>query len=1149
MKIFTLITLLLTITLNLFALQEREFYFIAKEERLGSISNNGIDKKGIYLRWDIVNGKLPSDIASITLERIENSTTKKLFSIPTNTNMSLAGIKTMLLKKERQRDLYKLIDGISRYDVGECTGANITNIAEKLQVCLLDEFWLLQTARSSFLVAQANNRAYLDEEYDATSTSITYRLKGINTTGDNSILLGEVIVKPNLTHMVLPAKNIQQLQESKCNDNKYALDDFRVGLSWNDGGSNQSELFVNSMMKSGYDLYFSSDKHMTKNQADAIDIRTLAQSVGHNADGEISLSSYKLKKINSALLTQAPYYEFQSRLKERGFKPGESYYYFLVAKDFTGNYGETANIKVTIPDLLPPPSPSRFRVIQKDTATLQTESTYHAELTFNSVSLVSYLEDHNNLRVCEIRNIAPNSRVHFVPKEESCDSDKGYDVNFNVANYYIYRFDVASQAAEFEDLDLDGYNDSDETESQQCNVASFPTTAKKYLVKVMQQSHEKRLSFVDMQVKKAKMYWYRVVSVTPSGIVSHMSSPVPVFISKRETLSRPKVSASYKKREIIKTNKSTIDIVVAEDKLSVSDKVILQFGGKSYTLPLSSGIATLTRELKGKLFERKPKGSLKVSFFKDVNLVLSDYYSVDDLFIFMPVYKEEIASDPIEPGGFLLPTLPGEGPKLLGYKISTVPKKMLLQESIVSIIGGESVPGGCIDLTFEKDFINLYKEKACLQTSLKIGNGRYMLEKDCNLRETKNICNESLNSEMVSVGVKFVLDNGTQTAESFINYAPLSLDTKEPSIPSISDLLLDKNSGTITVTLHSKLEHFSGVMVDVFKENSQEVFSQTFLQGVPLVIESIPFVEGESWCVKAKSIGSNTLLSQWSEPLCKEIEDANHPVTHLSWPNISNPLLETNYDLAVNYNNLTKQVSIRIAEENIPGTSNVYMQENLQEFSDVIAKDYVLSTAKRLQLEMIHEDSSGETLIKKIFIEKFFSSFILPKLAIAQRNVSQVNMLRFTFLDKDTQVVGAPLSIKKAEVLSYGDSKVTLSSSVFVSIQSNLTNRECIMTPLIDRITNYVVYRQELSPNPSVPAGKFVQVSPLIERSSCNENTYTYSNNLFFYTKNETQRVVLFIDRYPFEAEKRYRYIFLFFDKDGEPVSYSRTNPEVVGTH
>ena len=138
------------------------------------------------------------------------------------------------------------------------------------------------------------------------------------------------------------------------------------------------------------------------------------------------------------------------------------------------------------------------------------------------------------------------------------------------------------------------------------------------------------------------------------------------------------------------------------------------------------------------------------------------------------------------------------------------------------------------------------------------------------------------------------------------------------------------------------------------------------------------------------------------------------------------------------------------------------------------------------------------------------------------------------------------VSVKKANILSYTDSKVSVFSSALVSIRSTLTNRECILTPLIDKLTNYVVYRQELGSSPLTPASDFVQVSPLIERSTCTSDGYKFSNNLVSYTTDETLRIVKFIDRYPNEVSKRYRYLFLFFDADGEPQSYSLTNPNII---
>jgi hypothetical protein len=345
-------------------------------------------------------------------------------------------------------------------------------------------------------------------------------------------------------------------------------------------------------------------------------------------------------------------------------------------------------------------------------------------------------------------------------------------------------------------------------------------------------------------------------------------------------------------------------------------------------------------------------------------------------------------------------------------------------------------------------------------------------------------------------------------------------------------------------------------MLEFYKQNSDESYTKieqllgknNSQKSIKVSVENIDIAEGETWCVKAKTIGISNQLSEWSDAVCSDVKASSELIESLSWPRVNNRVKQVKYDLSASYNNFTKLVEITVASKDIAGTSVVSLESTNQEYSTIIARDFVLSSAKTLELEMIEEiaSTSEQISVKTITINKVFDYFVLPKLAVSSANIGRVNLLIFTFKDKDGNQVGESISVKKANILSYTDSKVSVFSSALVSIRSTLTNRECILTPLIDKLTNYVVYRQELGSSPLTPASDFVQVSPLIERSTCTSDGYKFSNNLVSYTTDETLRIVKFIDRYPNEVSKRYRYLFLFFDADGEPQSYSLTNPNII---
>jgi len=1139
MKTLQILIILLAVVLNLCASQDREFYLVAKEERLGSVSSYAKEQKGIYLRWDIIKDNFPKDIATFELYRVGSSGDELLTSMPAQVGMSSEAITKMFKNKDAQRDLYRVIESISINNTSECGGANIVNIGQKLGECLwANSFWGVLESRSNFHVAMARYRAYLDATYDKTLSSITYKLIGKNLTNSKSILLGKVDVKLSQTQLALGAVDFKQTRESSCNDNRYALDDFRVALSWQEGGANVSELFVNDIISTGYDLYYATDSTLDDTWAAGVDIRYLAQTVSHDGDGEISLSGSKLKKANIGALIKAPYYELQEYLNKRGFKPGESHYYFLVSKDFTGNYGKTAYAKVVIPDLLPPPAPSNIRVSEEDVESSLDSVNYQATLRFDTVNIANFVKSHKKMKVCSTELIDVNTRVHFVNKDESCDAQNGRIVNFNVAEYLIYRFDNAADASAFEDLDLDGYNDRNELEAQRCNILSFPTSSKKYLVKKVAQIQEKNISFSDRDVLRGKQYWYRVVSVTPSGVSSNMSAPISAYIPKRETLVMPKMSATYKQLEILVQNKSSINQLIAKDSAGVSDRVRFEFREGTFEMLLSGGVVDISTSLKTKQFTTRPNGVVKVTFFKDVDIVLSQYIEVNKLFIFNTINEKGVVK---------------------GYKISTMPRFVELHETLKTLISGDNVVGGCVDLEFDAAFIAEYKGKACYKSSLKIGNRRYFLEKDCELKTTKIICNDTLNNELVSVGVSFITDSGVQTPELYVNYVPVSLDSKVPDKPLLENVLFDKASGIVSLTVEPLVEKIPGVMIEVYKQGSSTVYTKLVellnddTQSIDTNVTGLTIAEGDTWCIKAKSIGFDNLLSEWSEPICHDIKTSEEIIDSLAWPTITNKVRRVVRDLNASYDFLAQSVTITLAKENIAGTSEVVTEVTQKEYSPVIAHDYVLSNVQNLTIQMVQEGRTkfDRKVLQTFTISKFFDDFLLPKNVINFDETGKTNLLIITMKDKNGISIGESIEIKNTGIIKENGVSVKdrPETTAFIAINSNLTNRACILMPLLDKYTNYVVYRQEVGTNPADSDGNFVQVSPLIERSTCGKDGLSFSKNLFTYSLNNVTRIVKFIDRYPFEIGEKYRYMFLFFDKNGEPQSYSLTNPDAVATH
>jgi len=327
-KFMTIMVLLILAIVNLYS-ADKQFYFIGKYGRLGSISNEANMQTGIYLRWDLIEGSLPSDIKKIKLIRVYDNRT--VLDVDSNDKMSAKQIGDMFQSVGSQRRLFEIINSISKNDNPQCTNANLGNIGTKVLSCLQDNYWSFLASRVNFDIARARYRAYIDNSFDKKRQYIDYILVGI-ANNQQQITLGKTRVELKPT-MVLSANDFKQVIESKCNDNRYGLDDYRVGLSWKNGGANSTEFFANGLMVSGYDLYYSTKpaKELDSTFPTTIDMIKIASTINHNSIGELNpktlRDNFNIAKANETLITigeknvdgEKPLYiESMQTLKDRG---------------------------------------------------------------------------------------------------------------------------------------------------------------------------------------------------------------------------------------------------------------------------------------------------------------------------------------------------------------------------------------------------------------------------------------------------------------------------------------------------------------------------------------------------------------------------------------------------------------------------------------------------------------------------------------------------------------------------------------------------------------------------------------------------------------------------------------------------------------
>ncbi len=1141
MKYIIKIVMILLLSMGYLSAKDRQFYFIGKYDRLGSLSSDASSKKGVYLRWDMIEGDLPSDIETLKLIRIYNDANTTLLSnIPAHNNMTADTIKNMYIQYGSERRLFETVDFISNNTNPDCTGANISNIGTKVAACLSDNYWAFLASRVNFDVARARYRAFLDLDVTENMVNVQYVLLGSNAT--QSMVLGKTTVNLQSTD-VLPAADFSQVFESKCNDGRYALDDYRVALRWKNGGD-RTNFFANGLMVSGYDIYYSTQT-VEKLPGDfaRTDIASLAASLPHNAKGNIDMTNHHLKKANDTLITlggqagedgKPIYVEKQADLKTRGFKPGEKRYYFLVPRDFTGNYGPTQSLVVEIPDKLPPPMPVNPRAV---------EQAGKFALMWDNLTLKNYAAHYEDvMKVCSTATYKTGDRVQFVDLDESCVEGRGITVNFNIAKYYIYRFDNIQDAASFTDSDLDGYADNIEEEmSSECNVDLFPKNKDlNRLVGVIENEGQEFNTFTDTNVDHSKVYWYRIVSATENDISSPLTAPVRAFMPKREVLPAPEITVEGRSYLIAELKSSTNEDVVASDLSDDQniDTVKVELNGIKYELLKDNNFFILTDEIRNRHFANVNTPA-SVYFYSNGEVLKHFDFMLTDVFT-MHLIKDDEENV---------------------YAISGTHHNVNLKTFVEQHVDGGSTYDKCLTIKYSDDYYQKLQQRGGhIETSMRIGLGRYHQSTEYSPQQETEICtDQAKKGDLISYRMIECLDNGICSQPVYINKILLD-DVTVPNTPTVIKLNINKDDLDANVAFVPQLEKVKGTMLLLY---NQKDVNRSYTKIVPHIgnksvnpiDESIDLAEvsvNETWCLKGKTIGLNGKVSEWSAPLCQEIlEEEQLPPEMLGWPAIAN-IKRATKDFAVYFDVETKKIEITLDTVNMTYHDHYKVQELPRDLPDDVIAEVNGEENAIQKLSMILYDDEDEPMTEKIIIEKNADEkFILPlKLGhLGEDDLVHIKGAFFSFMDvNDQELFNMDLEDPLFEPGSNeNDEQATLVTKA-VQITVSKMEDECALMSTINKVSNFVVYRQTLHEDNT--KSNFVQISPLIEGGSCENNDYSISNNLMINDLGDDSSSIGFIDKYPYVIGEKYQYMILFFDRQSKEMkSYSLTYPNVLETY
>ncbi len=602
MRKFILIALLIMPSVILGA--ESQFYFVGKTV----VSNDPApNARHVYLRWDVVEGQLPADVVAFRLIR---NGEKLLGEWRTNAVMDPAAIADLYRGADHQRRKLETITRLNELasDQGLAFSASqfsktLYELIDPASDATYNPLWAFLGSRTDFNIARARYHGWIDTApvADDGSNFAKYELLGVNAS-DVTVRLGYVEIDPTIQQQSIAASGFKQIRISdwRCDLPEGSKDQFTVMLDWNSPGAKViSDRVAAQSYISGFDLYRST-KNLAPvdNVAPVLDIAALAAAASNDSRGRPQIAD--LEKVNVPLIidsgapstdpewlearqyhierlggedqlpaiprqnipVEGKWLEARDQLMRAGLKPGDRRAYYLVPRDFTGNYGPTVATVVEVPLMTRPPAPWNLRAFADQTSSALNLGADALTFTWDEVNLDNYIKMYQGTRLfCNTVEARTSGVLEYVPIGGSCATTPHNAIRLDVRDYRIYRFENFDIAGRFKDSDGDGVEDSHETPDfdnngrvdafersagLQCDTNQQPAGSDPFNYLVYSSTGGSvalgRPSLIDPSApaiarmrdtvpagNKDTVYWYRIVSEAttpfPFGRLSFMSAP------------------------------------------------------------------------------------------------------------------------------------------------------------------------------------------------------------------------------------------------------------------------------------------------------------------------------------------------------------------------------------------------------------------------------------------------------------------------------------------------------------------------------------------------------------------------------------------------------------------------------------------------
>ncbi|MCP3871197.1 MAG: hypothetical protein GY703_24465 [Gammaproteobacteria bacterium] len=533
------------------ALSSEQFHFVGFKTVAGSLSQPGQDETVVLLRWDTLEGQLDPAIARFELHRDG----QLIADLPTTGYMSETEVSALYAGPQNERLRFQALSWLNQETPDQPVQAAGFAAALRERV-LANDLRARLASRIDPNIAIAGYRGVRDTSPGF--GDVVYTLTGLMADGA-VVSLGTLnIIVDGIADPIAAGEAFEQVAMGRCDAPESYKDHGTVALNWQHPGASIVERYAWGLRLAGYDLYRTIDNIGV--YPPQMDLRTIAATVMHDAEGRIEIP--RLEKANDQPIvvagkagqqTQyagfnaafAQFFETGDALHQAGVQPGDRRGYYLVARDQSGNWGDTVARAITVPDLETPPAPWQVRA-------LPSRTTGDVRLMWPQMTVKSYYPLHRAGRTdCNLDTSIVDQRLDFVLDGQQCGIDREQTLDLAVAAYRVYRFANSRVAMDFVDRDGDGYHDADERDTVEdpgtaCDAA-LPdpevSPLPNYLVAsvdhseiVVREGGQRVLEFADTLPASniGRNYWYRVAAVDSEDNVGPLSRPVRGILVDRE---------------------------------------------------------------------------------------------------------------------------------------------------------------------------------------------------------------------------------------------------------------------------------------------------------------------------------------------------------------------------------------------------------------------------------------------------------------------------------------------------------------------------------------------------------------------------------------------------------------------------------------